>query len=235
VYLAVDYEARVIKLAEVRQNAVTPSPVRFPSAGTDCTRNKLSASTKVAIGLGLVVCLVLMIVTWIFYEKKRRNAIGNWFFHGKWRRNKNREQTAPISRENKPLTPQASQPGLEVVNFQRSQSTGFSPLNQEISAEGRIADFQRRQSIGFPPLNQEISAESRIADSQRSQSTHFPPPSQERSAEGRMGIYEMESPPANGGHPPPSPGAPGAVPNVRHASVTSQDTLPLHSNQRWNV
>jgi hypothetical protein len=201
----------VIKLAEVRQNAVTPSPVRFPSAGTDCTRNKLSASTKVAIGLGLVVCLVLMIVTWIFYEKKRRNAIGNWFFHGRWRQNKNREQTAPIPRENRPLSPQASQPGLEVVNFQRSQSIGFSPLNHEISAE------------------------SRIADSQRSQSTPFPPPSQERSEEGRMGIYEMESPPANGNHLPPSPRAPGAVPDVRHASVTSQDILPLHSNQRWNV
>jgi hypothetical protein len=225
----------VIKLAEVRQNAVTPSPVRFPSAGTDCTRNKLSASTKVAIGLGLVVCLVLMIVTWIFYEKKRRNAIGNWFFHGRWRQNKNREQTAPIPRENRPLSPQASQPGLEVVNFQRSQSIGFSPLNHEISAEGRITDFQRSQSIGFPPLNQEISAESRIADSQRSQSTPFPPPSQERSEEGRMGIYEMESPPANGNHLPPSPRAPGAVPDVRHASVTSQDILPLHSNQRWNV
>jgi hypothetical protein len=211
VYLAVDYEARVIKLAEVRQNAATPSPVRFPSAGTDCTRNKLSASTKVAIGLGLVVCLVMMIVTWILYGKKRRDAIGSWFFHGKWRQNKNREQTAPTPRENNPLRPQAPQPGLEVVNFQRSQS------------------------IGFPPLNQEISAESRIADSQRSQSTHFPPPSQEISAEGRIGIYEMESPPANGGHPPPSPRAPGAVPDVRHASVTSQDTLPLHSNQRWNV
>jgi hypothetical protein len=211
VYLAVDYEARVIKLAEVRQNAATPSPVRFPSAGTDCTRNKLSASTKVAIGLGLVVCLVMMIVTWILYGKKRRDAIGNWFFHGKWRQNKNREQTAPTPRENNPLRPQAPQPGLEVVNFQRSQSTRFSPLNQEISAEGRIADFQRSQSIGFLPLNQEISAEGRIA------------------------IYEMESPPANGGHPPPSPRAPGAVPDVRHASVTSQDTLPLHSNQRWNV
>ncbi|KAF2827959.1 hypothetical protein CC86DRAFT_404991 [Ophiobolus disseminans] len=32
VYLAVDYDAQVIKLADVRQNPVTPSPVRFSSA-----------------------------------------------------------------------------------------------------------------------------------------------------------------------------------------------------------
>jgi hypothetical protein len=150
VYLAVDYEARVIKLAEIRQNAVTSSPVRFPSADTDCTSNKLSAGTKAAIALGVVVGLGLMIVTWFFYGKKRREMMVTWFFHGQKRRNKENQQIAHKPKEDTPASPRASQPGLE-FDVRRSQSTGLTPLSHEISAERRTYELWSPTANGSHP------------------------------------------------------------------------------------
>ncbi|KAF1851418.1 uncharacterized protein K460DRAFT_329459 [Cucurbitaria berberidis CBS 394.84] len=75
VYLAVDYEARQIQLADVNQNEITPSPVKFISASTGCTKStKLAGGTIAAIVLGIVVGLSLIggAGYYLFRRRKRR-------------------------------------------------------------------------------------------------------------------------------------------------------------------
>lgn len=70
-----DYDAQEIHLAEVTQNNVTPSPVRFDSASTACS--KLSRGTIAAIVLGSLVGLALLagLGYWFLRRKKRRSSV----------------------------------------------------------------------------------------------------------------------------------------------------------------
>jgi hypothetical protein len=72
VYLAVDYEAGLIKLAENRQNALTPSPTKFSSASAHCESRKLSAGTIAAIVLGVILGLALLIGAAIYLRRRHR-------------------------------------------------------------------------------------------------------------------------------------------------------------------
>lgn len=71
VYLAVDYEAQVIKLAEVKQNAVTPYPVHFQSSKAGCSGSKLAGASIAAIVLGVVIGLALIICAGYCIRRQR--------------------------------------------------------------------------------------------------------------------------------------------------------------------
>jgi hypothetical protein len=70
----VNYDAQQIQLAEVTQNDVTPSPVRFDSAAP-CTDPTLSKGAIAAIVLGSLVGLALIcgLGYWVFRRSRRRN------------------------------------------------------------------------------------------------------------------------------------------------------------------
>lgn len=72
VYLAVDYEAGLIKLADVRQSTVTPSPVKFSSAHAGCKKAKLVGGTIAAIVLGAIVALALISGVAYYLRKRQR-------------------------------------------------------------------------------------------------------------------------------------------------------------------
>lgn len=74
VYLAVDYEAGSIQLAEVNQNKVTPDPTPFSSTYAHCKKKNLSGGTIAAIALGAFLGLVVIILTGYCIYKKRRKT-----------------------------------------------------------------------------------------------------------------------------------------------------------------
>ncbi|CAO2657867.1 Nn.00g071270.m01.CDS01 [Neocucurbitaria sp. VM-36] len=77
IYLAVDYDAQLIQLAEVNQNAGTPSPARFSSVSTGCPpKTKLAGGTIAAYVLGVIVGLALIGgAAYCLFRRRRRRAI----------------------------------------------------------------------------------------------------------------------------------------------------------------
>jgi hypothetical protein len=128
VYLAVDYEAGLIKLADVKQNAVTPSPVKFPSAYSHCTNSKMTAGTIAAIVLGVVLGLALL--AGVGYCVRRRR-----------RRLRNRLDKA-VQHESSPPGDRASVTEIRPVIG--------SPLGLELSGEGKTHELPSPNS-GYPP------------------------------------------------------------------------------------
>jgi hypothetical protein len=71
----VDYDAKEIRLAEVTQNEVTPSPANFVSTSTKCGGSDLGTGTIVAIVLGVIVGLALMGgLAYCLYRRRPRQA-----------------------------------------------------------------------------------------------------------------------------------------------------------------
>lgn len=128
VYLAVDYEAGLIKLADVRQNAITPSPARFPSADTDCKKAGFSAGSIAAIVLGVVVGIALMIVAGYYLRRRRARQ---------------RHQSEKITQHSDPLP----EPRASVA--ESSPMIG-APLSPELSGEGRTHELPSPNG-GYPP------------------------------------------------------------------------------------
>jgi len=116
----VDYEAGLIKLAEVRQNAVTPSPVRFPSAVAGCGDSKLSTGAIAAIVLGVVVGLALLIGAAYYLRRRRRN------------------QPVQPSLETQQLHP-PSEPQPPMVEDHTTMGTPL--VRSEVSSEGRTYEL----------------------------------------------------------------------------------------------
>jgi hypothetical protein len=128
VYLAVDYEAGLIKLADVRQNAITPSPARFPSADADCKSAGFSAGSIAAIVLGVVVGISLMIVAGYYLRRRRARQ---------------RHQSEKITQHSVSLP----EPRASVA--ESSPMIG-APLSPELSGEGRTHELPSPNG-GYPP------------------------------------------------------------------------------------
>jgi LPXTG-motif cell wall-anchored protein len=123
VYLAVDYEAQQLQLAEVNQNDVTPSPVRFLSADAGCGKIRLSAGAIAAIVLGVVFGLALLGGIGYFLFRRRRRA-----------RNQQRLQSQP-EMQNDPY------PGPEANTPLTQHATNDSHRNQQDELERRDSEL----------------------------------------------------------------------------------------------
>jgi hypothetical protein len=139
VYLAVDYEAQQLQLAEVIQNDVTPSPVRFLSTNIGCDNTKLSAGTIAAIVLGVVIGLTLLGGVGYILFRRRHKA-----------RNLQRLQSQP-EMQNDPY------PAPEANTSLTQQATNDSHRNQHDELERRDSELpgeqrplQTREQVSSP-------------------------------------------------------------------------------------
>jgi hypothetical protein len=119
VYLAVDYDAQVIKLAEVKQNGVTPFPVRFASADVGCSNSKLSGASIAAIVLGILVGLALIIGAGVCARGRRR---------------KQRNQIEKLAQHHAP-------PPEPLTIFTDANPVDGASLSQEMSGERRTFEL----------------------------------------------------------------------------------------------
>jgi LPXTG-motif cell wall-anchored protein len=71
----VDYDAKEIRLAEVTQNEVTPSPANFASTSTKCGGSGLGTTTVVSIVFGIIIGLTLIGgLAYFLYRRRRKPA-----------------------------------------------------------------------------------------------------------------------------------------------------------------
>ncbi|KAL6708796.1 hypothetical protein ACN47E_002203 [Coniothyrium glycines] len=136
VYLAVDYEARKIHLAEVTQSDVTPSPVRFASVDTTCTSSKLSTGLIVAIVLGAVLSLTLIGgLAYMFFSKHKN--------HKQPKGNPGHMNLSPI---------QESREAAALMLATDQATHHWTPLTQEIPADRRISELDPASCV-YPPAS----------------------------------------------------------------------------------
>ena len=137
-----DYDAQMIQLAEVNQNAGTPSPARFSFASTGCTqKTRLAGGTIAAIVLGVLVGLALIGgAAYYLIRRRRRRAI-------------TQPSQIPNTSENvsSPVGARSSQlfTGGSPVNAVYAFS-GEQPNRWELSGERRTSELSSPNG-GYPP------------------------------------------------------------------------------------
>jgi hypothetical protein len=109
----------VIKLAEVKQNAVTPFPVRFGIADVGCSNSKLSGASIAAIVLGILVGLALIIGAGFCARSRRR---------------KQRNQIETLAQHHAP-------PPEPLTIFTDANPVDSTSLSQEMSGERRTFEL----------------------------------------------------------------------------------------------
>jgi hypothetical protein len=137
VYLAIDYEAGLIKLADVRQSTVTPSPVKFSSANAGCKKAKLVGGTIAAIVLGAIVALAL--ISGVAYYLRKRQRKPQLQDH-----HQQHNQRDDMDGDNTQTVPD-TRPSVTEIN-----PTIGTPLSPELSGEGKTYELPSPNG-GYPP------------------------------------------------------------------------------------